>query len=84
MAHKFNNNHLLDEEYLSPSLFSDFGSNVLDDSRVSFAPKRKLRGTCSSTYTEIDFLKCKQDIEFQSTLQQDQNLISFVDSLLIQ
>ena len=26
-------------------------------------------------------LKCKQDIEFQSTLQQDQNLIFFVNSL---
>ena len=40
--------------------------------------------TCSSTYTEDECLKCKQDIEFQSALQQDQNLISFVDSLLTQ
>ena len=35
-----------------------------------------------TTYTEDEFLKYKQDIELQSTFQQDQNLISFVDSML--
>ena len=47
-------------------------------------PKRKLCETCSSTYTEDECLKCKQDIEFQSALQQDQNLIFLVDSFLTQ
>ena len=42
----------------------EFGSSVLDDSRVSFAPKRKLCGTCGSTYTEGEYLKCKQGIAF--------------------
>ena len=46
--------------------------------------KQNLCGTCCCTYTEDECLKCKQDIEFQSTLQQDQNLVSFVDSLLAQ
>ena len=54
----------------------------MDNSRVSFASKRKLCGTNSSTYAENECLKCKQDIEFQSALQQGQNLISIVDSLL--
>ena len=35
-----------------------------------------------TTYTEDEFLKYKQDIEFQSTFQQDQNLISFGDGML--
>ena len=41
-------------------------------------------GTFSSTYTEDEGLKCKLDIEFKSALLQDQNLISFADSLLTQ
>ena len=84
LAHQFNSDDLLDEEDLPPLPFAELGSNVLDGSRVSFASKRKLFGTCSSTYTEDECLKCKQDIEFQSGLQQDQNLISFADSLLTQ
>ena len=84
LAYQFNSDDLLDEEDLPPLPFPELGSNVLDGSRVSFASKRKLCGTCSSTYTEDECLKCKQDIEFQSALQQDQNLISFVDSLLTQ
>ena len=82
LAHQFNSDDLLDEEDLPPLPFAELGSNVLDGSRVSFASKRKLFGTCSSTYTEDECLKCKQNIEFQSGLQQDQNLISFADSLL--
>ena len=35
-----------------------------------------------TTYTEDEFLKYKQDIELQSTFQQDQNLISFGDGIL--
>ena len=35
-----------------------------------------------TTYTEDEFLKYKQDIELQSTFQQDQNLISFGDGML--
>ena len=41
-------------------------------------------GTFSSTYTEDERLKYKRDIEFQSALLQDQNLISSADSLLTQ
>ena len=81
LAHQFSNNDLFDEEDLPPPPFSEFGSNVLDGSRVSFPPKRKFCGTCGSINTEDECLKCKQDIEFQSTLQQDQNLIFFVNSL---
>ena len=84
MAHQFSSDDLLDEEDLPLLLFPVFGSNVLDGSRVNFASKLKLCGTCSSTYTEDECLKCRQDVEFQSALQQDQNLISFVDSLLTQ
>ena len=84
LAHQFSGDDLLDEEDLPPLPFPVLGSNVLDGSRVSFASKRKLCGTCSSTYTEDECLKCKQDNEFQSALQQDQNLISFVDSFLTQ
>ena len=35
-----------------------------------------------TTCTEDEFLKYKQDIELQSTFQQDQNLISFGDGIL--
>ena len=84
LGHQFNSDDLLDEEDLPPLPFPELSSNHLDGSRVSFASKRKLCGTCSSIYTEDECLKCKQDIEFQSGLQQDQNLISFVDSLLTQ
>ena len=83
LADQFSSNDLLDEEDLPPFPFPEFSSNVLDGSSISLASKRKLCGTCSSTYTEDECLKCKQDIELQSALQQDQNLISFVDSLLI-
>ena len=84
LADQFNSDDLLDEEDLPPLPFPEVGSNVLDGSRASFASKRKLCDRCSSTYTEDECLKCKQDIEFQSGLQQDQNLISFVDSLQAQ
>ena len=84
LPHQFSSDDLIGEEDLPPLPFPVLCSNVLDGSRVSFASKRKLCGTCSSTYTEDECLKCKQDIEFQSALQQDQNLISFVDSFLTQ
>ena len=84
LAHQFNSDDLLDEEDLPLFLFPELGSNVLDGSRVSFASKRKLCGTCSSNYAEDECLKCKEDIEFRSALQQDQNLISLVDSLVTQ
>ena len=79
--------HIPREDYLTfwkRSKVIVLGSNVLDGSRVSFASKQKPFDTCSSTYTEDESLKCKQDIEFQSALQQDENLISFVDSFLTQ
>ena len=82
MVHQFSGDDLLDEEDLSPLPFPVLRSNVLDGSRVSFASKRKLCGTCCSSYTENECLRYKQDIEFQSALQQDQNVISFVDSFL--
>ena len=84
LVHQFSGDDLLDEENLLLLSFPVLGSNVLDDNRVSFASKRKLCDTCSSTYTEDECLKCKQDNEFQSALQQDQDLISFVDSFLTQ
>ena len=84
LVHKFSGDDLFDEEDLPLLPFPVLGSNVLDGSRVSLASKRKLCDTCSSIYTEDECLKCKQDIEFQSALQQDQNLISFVDSFLTQ
>ena len=80
LPHQFSSDDLIDEEDLPPLPFPVLCSNVLDGSRVSFASKRKLCGTCSSTDTEDECLKCKQDIEFQGALQQDQNLISFIDS----
>ena len=52
LAHQFSSDDLFDEEDLPPPPFSEFGLNVLDGSRVSFAPKRKLCGTCGSTNTE--------------------------------
>ena len=82
-AHQFNSDDLLGED-LQPFPFPELGSNVLDGRRVSFASKWKLYGTFSSTYTEDEGLKCKLDIEFKSALLQDQNLISFADSLLTQ
>ena len=81
LVHQFSGDDLLNEEDLPPLPFPVLGSNVLDGSRVSLASKRKLCVTCSSTYTEDECLKCKQD-EFQSALQQD--LISFVDSFQTQ
>ena len=74
LVYQFSGDDLLDEEDLPPHPFPALGSNVLDGSRISLCI------TCSSTYTEDECLKFKQDIEFQSALQQDQNLISFVDS----
>ena len=82
LVHQFNSNNLLDEEDLQPLLFPELTSNVFDGSRVNFASKHKLCGTCSSNYTQDECLKYKQDIEFWSTLQH--NLIFFVDSLLTQ
>ena len=82
MVHQLNSDDLLDEEDLQPLLFPELTSNVLDDSRVNFASKHKLSGTCSSNYTEDECLKYKQDTEFWSALQY--NLIFFVDSLLTQ
>ena len=82
-AHQFNSDDLLGED-LQPFPFPELGSNVLDGRRVSFASKWKLYGTFSSTYTEDERLKYKRDIEFQSALLQDQNLISSADSLLTQ
>ena len=84
LVHQFSSADLLDAEDLLPLPFPILGSDVLDGSRVSFASKQKLCRTCSSTYTEDACLQRKQDIEFQSVLQQNQNLISFVDSLLTQ
>ena len=81
MAHPFSSDDLLDEEDLPPLPFPEFDSNFLDSSKVSFASRRKLCDTCSSRYTEDECLKCKQEIESQSALQQDQNLVFFVDSL---
>ena len=80
LPHQFSSDDLIDEEDLPSLPFPVLCSTVLDGSRVSFASKQKLYGTCSSTYTEDECLKCKQGIEFQGALQQDQNLISFVDS----
>ena len=80
LPHQFSSDDLIDEEDLPPLPFPVLGANVLDGSTVSFASKRKLYDTCGSTYTEDEGLKCKQDIEFQGALQQDQNLISFIDS----
>ena len=53
LVHQFSCDDLLDEEDLPSLPFPVLGSNVLDGSRVSFASKRKLYDTCSSTYTEM-------------------------------
>ena len=55
VAHQFksiNSNDLFDKEDLQPVPFPEVGSDVSDSSRVNFASKQKLCGTCSSTYTE--------------------------------
>ena len=71
LAHQFSSNDLLDEEDLPPLPFPEIDSNALDGSSIGFASKRKLCGTYSSTCTEDECLKCKQDIELQSALRQD-------------
>ena len=53
LVHQFRGDDLLDEEDFPLLPFPVLGSNVLDGSRVSFASKRKLCNTCSSTYTEM-------------------------------